>query len=115
MQRGEIWLANLPSTPGHAQTGTRPVIIVQNDIGNEHSPTTIVCGITSTIKRYLPTHLFVSRVGGLLKPSCITCEQIFTLDKIHLTQHIGTIKNKHILRGLDRCLRLSLGLDNPEE
>lgn len=115
MKRGDIWLAELPVTNGHVQRGMRPVIIIQNDTGNQYSPTTIVCGITSVVKKYMPTHVFVSTSGGLRKQSFIECEQIFTIDKSDLKQYIGTIKNKHMLRELDRCIRLSLGLDNEEE
>lgn len=111
MKRGEIWLADLPKQNNHVQEGTRPVIIIQNDKGNQYSPTTIVCSITSAFKKYLPTHLFISKSGGLRKYSFIECEQIFTIDKTNLKQRIGTIKNNHTLEELDRCIRLSLGIN----
>lgn len=117
MRRGDIYYVKLPSKNGSVQAGIRPVIIVQNDIGNYYSPTTIVCSITSTHKkRVLPTHLPIPKNGGLKKQSMILGEQIFTINKKDLLQYVGTIRDKHILKELDECIRMSLGLtDNKEE
>ena len=110
MKRGDIYLLDLKQNEGSIQAGTRPVIIVQNDIGNLYSPVTVVCSITSAKKKWLPTHLFISKSGGLRKNSIVLCEQIFTVNKTDLKQYIGTITSKCTLKRLNRCLRLSLGL-----
>lgn len=116
MKRGDIYYVKLPFKNGHVQAGIRPVIIVQNNIGNYYSPTTIVCGITSTNKkRILPTHLPIPKDGGLKKQSMILGEQIFTINKSDLLQYVGTIRDKHILRELDECIRMSLGLTDYKE
>ena len=110
MKRGDIYLLDLKENRGSIQAGKRPVIVIQNDIGNLYSPITIVCGITSVKKKWLPTHLFISKSGGLRKNSIILCEQIFTVNKSDLKQYIGTITSKYTLRRLNKCVKLSLGL-----
>ncbi len=110
MKRGDIYLLKLEHDNGSVQAGTRPVIIVQNNIGNAYSTTTIVCSITAANKKYLPTHLMLSTNGGLEKPSLVLCEQIFTVNQSDLKQYIGTISNKHIMKQLERCILISLGI-----
>ena len=111
MKRGDIYLCDLGATTGHVQSGLRPVIVVQNDMGNQHSPTTIVCGITSSPKKMQPTHCFISTDGGLPKPSTVLCEQIFTINTIELKHYLGTVSNPYTLRKLDNCIQISLGLN----
>lgn len=112
MKRGEIYLLAIKKKQddSNVQAGFRPVIIVQNDFGNVYSPTTIVCAITSKPKKWLPTHCFIPRGGGLKDNSTALCEQIFTVDKTFLTHRIGAITNKRILNQLDKCIRMSLGI-----
>ena len=111
MKRGDIYITKL-SNSGSIQSGRRPVIIVQNDIGNYFSPTTIVCCLTTKKrhKSYLPTHCFIGKNGGLIRNSTVLCEQIFTVNKNDLEEYIGTITNQGILKKLDRCVSMSLGL-----
>lgn len=111
MKRGDIYLCDLGQATGHVQSGFRPVIVVQNDKGNQFSPTTIICGITSSPKKAnQPTHCFISTNGGLPKPSTVLCEQIFTINKNDLKHYLGTVSNPYTLRKLDTCIQISLGL-----
>lgn len=110
MIRGDIYLCDLGQLAGHVQSGYRPVIVIQNNVGNQHSPTIIVCGITSAPKKQQPTHCFISTDGGLPKPSTVLCEQIFTVNKTDLKHYLGTVSNPRTLNNLDRCIQISLGL-----
>lgn len=110
IRRGEIYLADLSPVRGHEQGGIRPVLIVQNDIGNEYSSTTIVAAITSQIKRRMPVHVEVSPAeSGLPKDSTVLLEQIRTIDKERLTKKLGDLP-KEKMREVDRALSKSLGL-----
>lgn len=115
MHRGDIYLLDLKQPVGSIQAGMRPVIVIQNDIGNLYSPTTIVCGITSVDKKWLPTHCKIHRNGGLLKSSIVLCEQIFTVNKSDLNKYIGTITDTLTLKRLNRSVQLSLGLIKPNK
>ena len=110
MFRGDIYLLKLNKSLGSVQAGIRPVLIVQNNKGNINSPSTIVCSITSANKKPLPTHVFISKSGGLKKNSTVLTEQVFTVDKKQLTKHLGTITDKLTLIRLNECLKISLGL-----
>ena len=111
MKRGDIYLLNLKHDSGSVQAGIRPLVIIQNDVGNLYSTTTIVCSITSANKKWLPTHMNVFKSGGLTKPSIVLCEQIFTVNKSDLQKHVGTITNPHVLERLNKCIKLSLELN----
>lgn len=110
MKRGEIYILETLENKGNIQAGKRPVIVVQNDIGNAHATTTIVCCITSKTKKGLPMHLEIGKVGGLKLDSTILCEQILTVNKSDLRQYVGAVTNTDTLKRLDRCLSLSLGI-----
>lgn len=109
MKRGDIYYIHF-NKKGNVQTGTRPVIVVQNDKGNQFSPTTIVCSITSAPKKYVPTHLFIGKSGGLNKESTVLCEQIQTVNKIDLKFYAGSVTNPRTLCQLDQKIRISLGI-----
>ncbi len=110
IRRGDIFYANLSPVVGSEQGGVRPVLVVQNDIGNKYSPTIIVAAITSKInKAKLPTHIELSGTTyGLEKNSVVLLEQIRTLDKARLIEKIGNAVNK--LEEIDNALAISLGL-----
>ena len=111
MRKGDIYYLDLDNiTSGYLQAGKRPVVIVQNNKGNEHSPTTIVCPLTTQKKKPMPTHVFIGREGGLTQNSTVTCEQIFTVNKSELLTYVGTITNPLTLHRLDIGLLISLGL-----
>ena len=89
--QGEIWLADLGDRDGNIQSGKRPVIILQNDIGNKYSPTTIVVPLTSQIKNLLPVHCDVGVECGLKKTSTSLMEQITTINQSQLIKRIGAL------------------------
>jgi mRNA interferase MazF len=111
IKRGEIYFAQLNPVVGSEQGGIRPVLVVQNDIGNQYSPTTIILAITSQInKAKLPTHVEIDAVTyGLEKDSVILAEQIRTIDKTRLKQRIAVLKDEIMIK-VDKALLVSIGL-----
>ena len=111
VKRGDIFYADLSPVIGSEQGGIRPVIIIQNDIGNKYSPTIIVAAITSQInKAKLPTHVEISSEEyGLNKDSVVLLEQIRTVDKKRLKEKIGHMTEKDIQK-VDEALLISMGL-----
>lgn len=112
IKRGEIYFAQLNPVVGSEQGGIRPVLVVQNDIGNQYSPTTIILAITSQInKAKLPTHVEIDAVTyGLERDSVILAEQIRTIDKTRLKQRIAVLKDETMLK-VDEALLVSMGLE----
>jgi len=111
VKRGDIYMADLSPVVGSEQGGTRPVLVIQNDIGNQYSPTTIIAAITSKIsKAKLPTHVEISaKQNGLLKDSVILLEQLRTIDKGRLKEKISQVQNKQMEK-VDKAIEISLGL-----
>lgn len=111
IRRGDIFFADLSPVVGSEQGGTRPVLVLQNDIGNQYSPTTIVAAITSQIsKAKLPTHVEVTAKGsGLEKDSVILLEQIRTIDKSRLKEKVTSL-NEEIMNKVGQAVEISLGL-----
>lgn len=111
VRRGDIFYANLNPVIGSEQGGLRPVLILQNDIGNTYSPTTIVAAITSRIKRAkLPTHIELkSNRYQLEKDSVILLEQLRTIDKQRLKERIGHL-DEEIMAKVNIALEISLSL-----
>ncbi len=113
IKRGEIYFAQLNPVVGSEQGGIRPVLVIQNDIGNQYSPTTIVLAITSQInKAKLPTHVELkAEQYGLERDSVILAEQIRTIDKTRLKQRIA-ILDEEMMIYVDQALEVSLGLSD---
>lgn len=111
IRRGDIYYADLSPVIGSEQGGIRPVLIVQNDVGNRFSPTVIAAAITSQKdKARLPTHIQVNSVGsGLAKDSVVLLEQIRTIDKRRLKEHMGRL-DEHSMDRVDQALQISFGL-----
>ena len=109
--RGELYYADLGIGVGSEQNGYRPVVIIQNDVGNKHSPTTIVAAIStkSNSKAKLPTHFYIPTNCGLTHPSIIMLEQVRTIDKSRIDKYIGKLSPSDI-RGLNHSLAISIGL-----
>src|SRR5574344_393606 len=109
--RGELYYADLGTGIGSEQNGHRPVVIIQNNVGNKHSPTVIVAAVTAKIgvKAKLPTHYYINAEDGLDQPSIILLEQLRTIDKCRLESYIGQLSPKHI-EGLNHALAISLDL-----
>ena len=109
VKRGELYYADLSPVVGSEQGGIRPVLVVQNDIGNKYSPTIIAAAITSKInKAKLPTHIELPSAYGLAKDSVILLEQIRTLDKRRLKERIGELPPATMVR-VNRAILISLG------
>ena len=114
VKRGDIYYADLSPVVGSEQGGIRPVLIVQNDIGNKFSPTVIAAAITSQKdKTKLPTHISVSSQNcGLTKDSIVLLEQIRTIEKKRLKEHMGHLDDGSMNK-IDEALSISFGLGNP--
>ncbi len=110
IKRGELYYADLSPVVGSEQGGVRPVLVVQNDVGNKYSPTVIAAAVTSKInKAKLPTHIELPSASyGLQKDSVILLEQIRTLDKRRLKERIGELPTATMSR-VDKAILISLG------
>ena len=122
-KRGDIFYADLSPVVGSEQGGLRPVLIIQNDVGNKYSPTVIAAAITSrTGKAKLPTHIGVEAIlssdssGGLMKNSVILLEQVRTLDKTRLKEKMGHLDDA-VMRRVNEAIAVSFGLgsETPNE
>ena len=111
MKRGDIYYADLSPVVGSEQGGIRPVLVIQNDIGNKYSPTVIAAAITSQInKAKMPTHIeLAAKDYGLNKDSVILLEQIRTIDKRRLREKIGRIDDG-LMASVNNALSKSFGL-----
>ncbi|MCE5286435.1 MAG: type II toxin-antitoxin system PemK/MazF family toxin [Pelosinus sp.] len=111
VKRGDVYYANLSPVVGSEQGGHRPVLVIQNDVGNKYSPTVIVAAITSQIsKAKLPTHVEVNaKQHNLEKDSVILLEQMRTIDKRRLKEKI-THLSEEFMNDIDEAIRVSLGL-----
>ncbi len=113
IKRGDIFYADLSPVVGSEQGGVRPVLIVQNDVGNRYSPTVIAAAITSQHdKTELPTHIKVNAVSsGLAKDSIVLLEQVRTIDKRRLKEKMGTLDTQS-MGEVDMALSVSFGLSS---
>ena len=111
-KRGDIYYSNLNPVIGSEQGGTRPVLIISNDVGNKHSPTVNVAHITSRIhnKSKMTTHTINNDFEGLDKNSIILLEQVRTIDKQRLKQYLGMIPDDIVAR-VDKALAISVALE----
>ena len=116
MKRGDIYFANLDPVIGSEQGGVRPVLIIQNDLGNRVSSTVIILPLTSRMgKAPLRTHVPITPPqGGVRRPSIILCEQVRTLEKSRLRQFLGTLGGDKMAL-VERALALAVGRAEPEE
>ncbi len=112
IKRGELYYADLSPVVGSEQGGVRPVLVVQNDVGNKYSPTVIAAAVTSKLdKARLPTHIELSKESfGLTHDSVVLLEQIRTLDKRRLKERIGSLPPS-LMKRVDLALMISLGFE----
>ena len=104
-------MVDLDSHVGSEQSGFRPALIVQNEVGNLHSPTTIICPLTSRQKVHMITHVSLTPDDcGIYKDSTVLCEQIRVVDKSRLKKKIGEIKNREKIEDVNKKLMISIGL-----
>ena len=115
VHRGEIYYADLNPVVGSEQGGIRPVLILQNEVGNWFSPTVIVAAMTARGgKAHLPTHVPVGTDSGLRRPSLVLAEQVRTIDKIRLLERVGMLPPEK-QEQVDRALRISFALSPQRE
>lgn len=112
VKRGEIYYADLSPVVGSEQGGVRPVLVIQNDVGNRYSPTIIAAAITSQLnKARLPTHIELDTTTGLPRDSVVLTEQLRTLDKQRLKDKIGAL-GPEAMHKVNNALMISLGFFN---
>ena len=111
VSRGDIYYADLSPVVGSEQGGTRPVLVVQNNVGNKYSPTVIIAAITSQLtKAKLPTHIELDKEKyNLMKDSVVLLEQLRTLDKRRLKEKVGSI-DERTMQKVDIAIMISLGI-----
>ena len=109
IKKREIYYAKLPDRFGSEQGGTRPILIVQNDRGNKHSPTTLIAPITSAKKKPLPTHVKLGVKTGLQRNSVVLLEQIRVIDKTRLPDFVADVSEDKI-REIDTAIAVSFGI-----
>ena len=115
IKKGDLYFADLSPVVGSEQGGIRPVLVVQNDVGNKYSPTIIVAAVTSQMnKAKLPTHIeLTGRNVGLTKDSVVLLEQIRTIDKRRLREHMGRL-DAAMMNQVDNAIAVSFGLPKGE-
>ena len=108
VRRGDIFIARLPEGIGSEQGGIRPVVVIQNDIGNRYSPLVIVAAVTGQRKQRMPTHVVLNE-EGLAKPSLLLLESIYTIGKARLIKRIGTLSERTLAK-MDKAAAISIGI-----
>ena len=115
IRRGDLFYAELDPVVGSEQGGIRPVLVIQNDVGNHFSPTVVAAAITSRkAKNSLPTHILLENVPGLAPTSLLLLEQLRTIDRKRLRGYIGRISKEKMLE-VDAALAISIGIGYPNE
>ena len=107
---GDIVLVDFGEQIDSEQCGVRPALVIQNNKGNQVSPTIIVCAITSANKKYLPTHVEVGEEAGLKKQSIILAEQMRTVSKNRILKKCGSVNSESLVEKIQKALTISLGL-----
>ena len=112
--RGDIYLVDLGTNIGSEQGGCRPVLLVQNDIGNHFGPTLIVAPVSSRYwkKSKQPTHTLIEGIQNLSSPSVVLTEQLLTIDKVRVMKYLGKVPEEQ-MQGIDKAVMVSLGLEQP--
>lgn len=115
-RRGDLYLANLGTPEGSRQGGVRPIVVLQNDVGNYYAPTITLAPLTSKIemKKSQPTHYLLRKARGLQRPSTVLAEQLGTFDKSCIIRYLGRVTGGQ-LRGIDEAVKVQLGYYIPEK
>jgi len=113
--RGDIYLVDLGTNIGSEQGGCRPVLLVQNDIGNHFGPTLIVAPVSSRYwkKSKQPTHTLIERIQNLSSPSVVLTEQLLTIDKVRVMKYLGKVPEDQ-MQNVNKAVMVSLGLKQPD-
>ena len=114
-QRGDIYLVDLGTNIGSEQGGCRPVLLVQNDIGNHFGPTLIVAPVSSRYwkKSKQPTHTLIEGIQNLSSPSVVLTEQLLTIDKVRVMKYLGKVPEDQ-MQNVNKAVMVSLGLKQPD-
>lgn len=110
VKRGDVFYADLDPIIGSEQGGIRPVLVVQNNIGNKYSPTVVVLPISSAKKTNIPTHIRICVTKKLPKNSIILAEQIRTIDRNRLRNYVGSL-GLEIMERINEAMKISIGVD----
>ncbi|MBO5320286.1 MAG: type II toxin-antitoxin system PemK/MazF family toxin [Ruminococcus sp.] len=110
VKRGDVFYADLDPIIGSEQGGIRPVLVVQNNVGNKYSPTVVVLPISSAKKINMPTHIRIFGSKMLPNDSVILAEQIRTIDRNRLKDYVGSV-GLEIMKKVDRAMKISIGVD----
>ena len=113
--RGDIYLVDLGTNIGSEQGGCRPVLLVQNDIGNHFGPTLIVAPVSSRYwkKSKQPTHTLIEGIQNLSSPSVVLTEQLLTIDKVRVMKYLGKVPEDQ-MQNVNKVVMVSLGLKQPD-
>jgi len=113
--RGDIYLVDLGTNIGSEQGGCRPVLLVQNDIGNHFGPTLIVAPVSSRYwkKSKQPTHTLIEGIQNLSSPSVVLTEQLLTIDKVRVMKYLGEVPEDQ-MQNVNKAVMVSLGLKQPD-
>lgn len=113
--RGDIYLVDLGTNIGSEQGGCRPVLLVQNDIGNHFGPTLIVAPVSSRYwkKSKQPTHTLIEGIQNLSSPSVVLAEQLLTIDKVRVMKYLGKVPEDQ-MQNVNKAVMVSLGLKQPD-
>ncbi|MDD4804611.1 MAG: type II toxin-antitoxin system PemK/MazF family toxin [Candidatus Pacebacteria bacterium] len=113
IKKGTIYYADLTPTRGSEQGGVRPVLVLQNNIGNKYSSTIIICVVTSKTNKAnnIPTHVFLGQGFGLMHESVALLEQIRTIDKCRIIKKIGEINEENLIQMIDKAIHISFDLN----
>lgn len=113
-RRGDIYLVDLGTNVGSEQGGCRPVLVLQNDVGNHFGPTLIVAPISSRYWKKLkqPTHSLIEGIQNLSSPSVVLAEQLLTIDKMRVMKYLGKVPEEQ-MQGINKAVKVSLGLEQP--
>ena len=111
-RRGDIYLVDLGTNIGSEQGGRRPVLLLQNDVGNHYAPTLIVAPVSSRYwkRSKQPTHSLIEGIENLSSPSVVLAEQIITIDKVRVMKYLGKVPEEQ-MKGINKAVRVSLGLE----
>ena len=115
-RRGDIYLADLGTPEDCRQGGVRPIVVLQNDVGNRYAPTVTLAPLTSKTekKRSQPTHYLLRHAPGLQRPSMVLAEQLGTFDKSCIIRYLGRVSTQQ-MRGIDEAVKVQLGYYLPEK
>ena len=110
IKRGDIFYADLDPVVGSEQGGIRPVLIVQNNVGNKYSPTLVVLPLSTAQKNHLPTHIHIKGSKALPNDSIVLAEQIRTIDRYRLKNYVGSV-DLELMEKVEKAMKISIGVD----